>query len=108
MATLPEMVTIHYERKYSDGNYGSEGISLQITYGVDDEGTNDEVVAAHIQFLRQTVLSRLAQSPAYAVRRAAEHELGTPTPGGANVKVTTTHTTDDLLLPESETEDLPY
>ena len=100
MAALPEMVTIHYERKFSDGNYGSEGISLQITYGVDADGTTDEAVAAHIRFLRQTVLSRLAASPATLVARAAQRELGDDT-GGVSVKVTNQRDQPGL-------EDLPF
>ena len=69
-------ITVTYERKLSDGNYGSEGMSLTWTgpYRDDDES----IASAYIQvahMLRRQVLELLARSAAERVAYTAAHEL---------------------------------
>lgn len=82
------LVTVHYERKFSDGNYGSEGLSMSWTVDYDDSG-NDlaadpavvngrcEVIA---NALRTAVLGQLARCGANNVAWAAKQELNPPPP----------------------------
>jgi hypothetical protein len=68
-----------YERKYSDGNYGSEGLALSWTWTTDaveeDEDAAGDMLETTTQFLRTLVLTELAKSAAERVRWAANHEL---------------------------------
>jgi len=66
-------VTAHYERKLSDGNYGSEGLALSWTWDV-QEHMADEIDSA-IDILRTRVLTELANSASEQVRFIANHEL---------------------------------
>ena len=76
-----ETLTVFYERKISDGNYGSEGLSLGITMSlVDDEpveeALNDGVtIRALAQKVRHAVLLELAHSEASRVAAVAAAEL---------------------------------
>ncbi len=98
-------ITVQYERKFSDGNYGSEGLSLSwsVTY---DDGDSDlaadqtviEARCAHItKALRASVLSELAKSRSNRVSLSAEYELRTAEP----VLVTPDRGPDSL-------EDMPF
>ncbi|HYW87939.1 MAG TPA: hypothetical protein VFB50_09230 [Chloroflexota bacterium] len=71
-------LTVSYERKFSDRNYGSEGLSMHWTW--DQEEEEDEPVKENLErtagFLRELVLGQLAQSAGSEdVRWAAHHEL---------------------------------
>ncbi len=81
-------ITVQYERKFSDGNYGSEGLSLSWTVSYDDSASelaaDPEVIrarCAHIAAsLRASVLTELAKSEARNVAYAAQRELNPPPP----------------------------
>ena len=62
-------ITVTYERKLSDGHYGSEGCSL--TWMGPHDQPYDDVLAA----LRVQVLAFLSRSGAPEVAWKAEHEL---------------------------------
>jgi hypothetical protein len=62
-------ITVHYERKLSDHDYGSEGMSLSWS------GPHDQAYGDIAEALRVQVLSFLAQSRSPAVARAAKAEL---------------------------------
>lgn len=70
-------INVQYERKYSDGNYGSEGLSMSVTIG---EVVTDEEALDIAHRLRRTVLSFLAASEARNVAHAAQRELNPPSP----------------------------
>jgi len=73
--TMQEMITVGYERKYSDGNYGSEGLSMMVSLRVEDyEGTAD-VLTMYAALVREQVLGQLAKSPVSRVARIAAQEL---------------------------------
>lgn len=83
-------INVQYERKFSDGNYGSEGLSMSVTI---DEVVTDEEALDIAHRLRRTVLSFLAASEARNVAYAAQRELNPPPPrqavaAGANSDVT--------------------
>src|SRR6266498_493697 len=87
MTDTATTITVQYERKFSDGNYGSEGLSLSwtVTYTDNDELAIDEDIAnarcAHITtILRNAVLEQLAKSEAERVAWAANRELNPPAP----------------------------
>jgi hypothetical protein len=68
---MSEEMTITYERKLSDGNYGSEGLSYSVTLPVDDlEGA--ERIAERV---REFVLTQLSHSEAPRVAAVAGAEL---------------------------------
>src|SRR5215831_17259636 len=76
------IVSVQYERKFSDGNYGSEGLSLSWTVTYEDPGDaacDGETAAARCQEiggkLRLAVLSFLTQSASERVAYMAEREL---------------------------------
>lgn len=73
-------VTIHYERKLSDGNYGSEGVSCSTTFSHPGEPITDEDFAATVAALRRSVLGQLSKSAAQQVAWAAQRELNPPPP----------------------------
>jgi hypothetical protein len=75
--------TVQYERKYSDGNYGSEGLSLSWTFAIDEEDLNTETVTASIAMVKRVVLGELGASKAERVAWAAAQELGPPRPAKA-------------------------
>jgi hypothetical protein len=62
-------VTVTYERKLSDGHYGSEGCSFTWT-GPQDQSYGDIAAALRVQ-----VLAFLSRSGAPEVAWKAEHEL---------------------------------
>jgi hypothetical protein len=91
-------VTVLYERKLSDGNYGSEGLSMAVTHSLDHD---DLLKLGHLleqaaRDVRRLVLSELARSSAPRVARAAAEELN-PRPRVAA----------SALLSE-DPEDLPF
>lgn len=67
--------SVSYERKLSDQNYGSEGISASWSWSLDDSAI---APGAAIEWLRSVVLGELARSAAEPVRRVAERELKRP------------------------------
>jgi hypothetical protein len=71
-------LTVQYERKYSDGNYGSEGLALSWTFAIDDEDLNTETVTASIAIVKRVVLGELATSRAERVALAAAREIDPP------------------------------
>lgn len=73
-------ITVTYERKLSDGNYGSEGLSMTITMPIEHAALGDGVLKRYARDLRTEVLSELAQSAAPGVAGAAAHELNPPPP----------------------------
>ncbi len=75
-------ITVQYERKFSDGNYGSEGLSLSWT-GPYVESDKYVIAAMYAQIaggLRATVLTELSKSAASRVASAAAYELNPPPP----------------------------
>jgi hypothetical protein len=75
-------ISVSYERKLSDGNYGSEGLSMMIMCPVDEpDGSAADLHALAqelrdlAQELRDLVLSELADSPSPRVARVAAEEL---------------------------------
>jgi hypothetical protein len=71
--------TAHYERKFSDGNFGSEGYSLSWSWINDDEDSDPtEGFGSAGEFLRRMVLEQLAKSASYSVAAAAKRELEAP------------------------------
>lgn len=78
--TLPvTTITVHYERKLSDGNYGSEGLSMSMTCTADVDGVPGQLQDLH-ETLRALVLEELSQSQAERVAWAAKRELSPPPP----------------------------
>jgi hypothetical protein len=73
-------ITVGYERKFSDGNYGSEGVSLSATLKGDDGELTDELAIDCTSRLRAVVLALLASSVAPRVASAAQYELNPPPP----------------------------
>ena len=80
-------ITVQYERKFSDGNYGSEGLSLTYTASYEigaDLAIDEEVIglrcASLTARLRDAVLTELAHSAAERVAWAAQRELNPPKP----------------------------
>jgi hypothetical protein len=76
------VVSVSYDRKFADGNYGSEGLSLSWTVTYEDEtdlACDSEIVEARCNEiaakLRVAVLQELSRSRAYQVARAARQEL---------------------------------
>lgn len=77
-------ITVSYERKLSDGNYGSEGFSMSLTVDIDAESFAQaeeegvllvDVLHDRAVQLRAAVLSELALSEADRVAWAAKREL---------------------------------
>jgi hypothetical protein len=62
-------ISVSYERKLSDGNYGSEGCALTWT------GPHDEDYGSIAAALRVQVLAFLSRSGAPEVAWKAKHEL---------------------------------
>jgi len=62
-------ITVQYERKLSDGQYGSEGCSLTWT------GPHDQDYGSIAAALRVQVLAFLSRSGAAEVAWKAKHEL---------------------------------
>lgn len=65
-------ITVTYERKFSDGNYGSEGVSFSVT--IPGDNAMAQFQSTH-DILRSFVLSALAKSAAPMVARVAAREL---------------------------------
>jgi hypothetical protein len=99
-------LTVSYERKFSDGNYGSEGLSLSMTWETISEGdaASGELDMA-TEVLRGQVLHQLARSAAERVRWAANHELHARDPKPAVER-------DEVAIAldgeETSVEDLPF
>ena len=88
---MSETLTIYYERKISDGNYGSEGLSVGVTVSLADDEPAEELlidgtVPALAEKVRRAVLVELAASEAPRVAAVAAAELNgkLPQPGGSN------------------------
>jgi curli biogenesis system outer membrane secretion channel CsgG len=98
-------VTVQYDRKLSDGNYGSEGLSMSWTVTYDDSdndlAADQAVVSSRCQVIgsaiREAVLSFLSKSEARNVAYAAQRELNLPPPRTA-----------EPAPPTESLEDLPY
>ncbi|HYW89594.1 MAG TPA: hypothetical protein VFB50_17610 [Chloroflexota bacterium] len=95
-------ISVSYDRKFSDGNYGSEGLAMSWTGESDDEvrpdiGQIDELLV----LLRRLVLEQLARSQAERVRWAAYRELQGPHPKPDDKLAVTVP--EDVSL-----EDLPF
>jgi hypothetical protein len=72
-------LTIYYERKLSDGDYGSEGLSMGITVELSADGSSelDDGTSAQLYArLRRNVLGHLTASRARRVAAVASAELG--------------------------------
>ena len=96
--------TVGYERKLSDGNYGSEGLSMTWTWTNDDaeqQEVSGEAIEVAASFLRKTVLAHLARSAAARVAFEARRELNPPTTEPAAATVSESIDPRDL-------EDLPF
>lgn len=74
----PQLLTVQYERKFSDGNFGSEGISLSITTTVSPDYFVEDHAAEVARALRAAVLTELSHSAATRVASAAAYELNPP------------------------------
>jgi hypothetical protein len=88
--TSTTRVSVQYERKLSDGNYGSEGLSMSWAVSYEDVGDlacDAAIVDARCQLiasaLREAVLSQLATSEARNVAYQAARELNPPPPATA-------------------------
>jgi hypothetical protein len=105
------VVSVSYERKFSDGNYGSEGLSLSwtVTYEDDSDYACDaQIVEARCteiaSKLRVAVLQELGKSRAHRVSWAARSELLPPDevrPAATAAALDSHGNTQDL-------EDLPF
>lgn len=79
---MTDSVTVYYERKLSDGQYGSEGLSLGITMTLVDDEPAEEVlndgvtIRALVDKVRRAVLVELAASESPRVAAVAAAELG--------------------------------
>jgi hypothetical protein len=82
-------ITVQYERKLSDDNYGSEGLSMSLTVELDAESFAQaqeegvlllDLLHDRAVQLRQAVLLELSQSAAERVAWAANRELNPPKP----------------------------
>jgi hypothetical protein len=91
-------VTVLYERKLSDGNYGSEGLSMAVSHSLEPSERLDDVLVSIARVMRQLVLGELARSAAPRVARMAEQELN---PGSRNKPVPVDNGAEEL-------EDLPF
>jgi hypothetical protein len=74
-------ITVQYERKLSDGQYGSEGCSLTWT------GPHDQDYGSIAAALRVQVLAFLSRSGAPEVAWKAKHELNPEPRDGVPVAV---------------------
>ena len=93
-------ITVTYERKLSDGNYGSEGVSLTWTGPDRGDGSYASMAELYIGvagMLRRQVLELLAKSAASQVAHNARRELGATE--ARQAFVTATH---------EDVEDLPF
>ena len=71
-------LTVGYERKLSDGNYGSEGLSMSISVPMEpSELMRDAARTAAIE-LRVVVLGLLAEHGSERVAHVARYELNPP------------------------------
>jgi hypothetical protein len=91
-------LTVSYERKFSDGNYGSEGLSASWTWDsdVDESNTEIEGMRAAANTLRDLVLHELSRSAAERVRWAANHELHAHDPKVTNGEAVAITDIEDL------------
>jgi hypothetical protein len=91
-------VSVTYERKLSDGKYGTEGFTLTMTGGVVGDGPLEQgqYIDGLLASARSAVLEKLAQSGRQEVAWAAMQEIDavgrhnrrvTPTPGAPPPRV---------------------
>jgi hypothetical protein len=94
-------LSVSYERKFSDGNYGSEGLSVSWSWDAADSEGPGEAIESVALMLRTTVLTQLANSAAERVRWAANHELHArdPKPADGEAVIGEEETTDLESLP---------
>lgn len=97
-------ITVGYERKFSDGNYGSEGLSLTYTASYEigeDLAIDEEMIRLRCESLavrlRETVLTELAGSAAERVAWAASRELNPPPKPASSPS-----------RPDDDSEDIPF
>lgn len=76
--SYPPVVSVSYDRKFSDGNFGSEGLSMSISQPFDHVDVTSDEMAKLAEWLRHNVLTRLATSRARMVALSAREELGLP------------------------------
>jgi hypothetical protein len=81
---MKETIAVTYERKLSDGNLGSEALSITLSLVLHDdelaeECLNDGTVRGIVKRVRAAVLGELACSGAPHVAAAAAAELGPST-----------------------------
>jgi hypothetical protein len=91
-------ITVLYERKLSDGNYGSEGLSMAVSHSLEPSERLDDVLVSIARAMRQLVLGELARSAAPQVARMAEQEFN---PGPRAGPVRANNAAEEL-------EDLPF
>ena len=99
-------ITVTYERKFSDGHFGSESLSLSWTYEetpMDKEIGFDESVAAAVEMVRSAVLTELSHSGSEGVRWAANRELHGSDPKSERDEVAIATDGEETSL-----EDLPF
>ena len=94
--------TAQYERKFSDGNYGSEGLSLSVTVTISDEAEDWSTSEDYARDLRTMVLGFLATSRASQVAYAARRELNGPQTAPAEAGAAM------YATPDGELEEIPF
>ena len=70
-----DRLVLGYDRKFGDGNFGSEGFSLSLDFEIDPAQVTTEYALDRAAWIRRVVLSFLAASKAERVRHMARHEL---------------------------------
>jgi len=75
MSAVPTVITVGYERKLSDGNYGSVGLSMMVSVPVEVDEAVSGALSDYAHRLRREVLSKLIKSGPPRVARAAAEEL---------------------------------
>jgi hypothetical protein len=98
--TEPVSITVLYERKFSDGNYGSEGLSMAAVASVDQSDLDNGALQVLAARLRRDVLNELAKSAASRVASSAGYELNPPSPRQPVAAIESP--------PDDDPEDLPY
>jgi hypothetical protein len=80
MSANAATITVLYERKLSDGNYGCEGLSMASTVTVGQDDWRIDELMALAKELRVAVLTKLSESEAGRVAWVAKRELEPPAP----------------------------
>lgn len=84
---MEQPITVTYERKFSDGNYGSEGLSVSLTLERDETTGAVSQTQDMATTIRQLVLGFLSKSQAERVAWAANRELNPPPPAAAGASL---------------------